>query len=80
MASATDTTSHSADDFGANAWLIDEMYEAYQADPASVDPSWRAYFEQRQAPTPPPGPAPQSAPRPQASPQTGAPRPSAPAA
>ncbi|MDO4716026.1 MAG: multifunctional oxoglutarate decarboxylase/oxoglutarate dehydrogenase thiamine pyrophosphate-binding subunit/dihydrolipoyllysine-residue succinyltransferase subunit [Propionibacteriaceae bacterium] len=58
VASATDTTSHSADDFGANAWLIDEMHEAYLADPNSVDPSWRAYFERRQAPAVPPSPEP----------------------
>lgn len=31
--------------FGANEWLVDEMYESYLADPKSVDPAWSAYFE-----------------------------------
>ncbi|SDL67062.1 multifunctional oxoglutarate decarboxylase/oxoglutarate dehydrogenase thiamine pyrophosphate-binding subunit/dihydrolipoyllysine-residue succinyltransferase subunit [Tessaracoccus oleiagri] len=38
------STVDSSDDFGANAWLIDEMREAYQEDPQSVDESWRTYF------------------------------------
>ncbi|WP_425310863.1 multifunctional oxoglutarate decarboxylase/oxoglutarate dehydrogenase thiamine pyrophosphate-binding subunit/dihydrolipoyllysine-residue succinyltransferase subunit [Ammonicoccus fulvus] len=32
-------------DFGANDWLLEEMYERYQADPSSVDPQWVAYFK-----------------------------------
>ncbi|MBN9613023.1 MAG: 2-oxo acid dehydrogenase subunit E2, partial [Actinobacteria bacterium] len=28
------------EDFGANAWLVDEMYKQYLADPNSVDRSW----------------------------------------
>jgi len=31
--------------FGPNAWLVDEMYERYRADPGSVSPSWRDFFE-----------------------------------
>ena len=31
--------------FGANEWLVDEMYETYLADPKSVDPAWKTYFE-----------------------------------
>jgi len=31
--------------FGANAWLVDEMYERYRADPSSVAESWREFFE-----------------------------------
>jgi 2-oxoglutarate dehydrogenase E1 component len=31
--------------FGANEWLVDEMYEKYRQDPKSVDPAWSAYFE-----------------------------------
>ncbi|GAB3809660.1 multifunctional oxoglutarate decarboxylase/oxoglutarate dehydrogenase thiamine pyrophosphate-binding subunit/dihydrolipoyllysine-residue succinyltransferase subunit [Kribbella italica] len=31
--------------FGANEWLVDEMYEKYQQDPKSVDPAWFAYFQ-----------------------------------
>src|SRR5437867_2489136 len=30
--------------FGANAWLVDEMYERYVADPESVAASWRDFF------------------------------------
>jgi 2-oxoglutarate dehydrogenase E1 component len=30
--------------FGANAWLVEEMYEAYLADPASVSESWAEFF------------------------------------
>ncbi len=32
-------------DFGANEWLVDEMYERYQADPTSVEPSWIEFFK-----------------------------------
>src|SRR5205807_334140 len=30
--------------FGPNAWLVDEMYEQYRADPSSVSESWRDFF------------------------------------
>ena len=30
--------------FGANAWLVDDMYEQYLQDPASVSESWREFF------------------------------------
>jgi 2-oxoglutarate dehydrogenase E1 component len=33
-----------ANDFGANEWLVDEMYERWQTDPASVDPAWNTFF------------------------------------
>jgi multifunctional 2-oxoglutarate metabolism enzyme len=33
-----------ANDFGANEWLVDEMYERWQNDPASVDPAWNTFF------------------------------------
>ncbi|MCL2850179.1 MAG: multifunctional oxoglutarate decarboxylase/oxoglutarate dehydrogenase thiamine pyrophosphate-binding subunit/dihydrolipoyllysine-residue succinyltransferase subunit, partial [Micrococcales bacterium] len=32
-------------DFGANEWLVDELYEQYLADKASVDPAWWDFFE-----------------------------------
>ena len=32
-------------DLGANEWLVDEMFEAYQKDPNSVDPAWIEYFK-----------------------------------
>ena len=31
-------------DFGANDWLLEEMYEQYTADPSSVDQTWATYF------------------------------------
>ncbi len=30
--------------FGPNAWLVDDMYEQYRTDPASVSESWREFF------------------------------------
>ncbi len=30
--------------FGTNQWLVDEMYERYQADPSSVDKAWEQFF------------------------------------
>ncbi|HXX90098.1 MAG TPA: multifunctional oxoglutarate decarboxylase/oxoglutarate dehydrogenase thiamine pyrophosphate-binding subunit/dihydrolipoyllysine-residue succinyltransferase subunit [Acidimicrobiales bacterium] len=30
--------------FGPNAWLVDDMYEQYRADPGSVSESWREFF------------------------------------
>jgi 2-oxoglutarate dehydrogenase E1 component len=30
--------------FGANAWLVEEMYEAYRADPDSVSEAWQEFF------------------------------------
>ncbi len=47
VAQATDThMSHndSSSDFGANDWLIEEMYEQFQSDPGSVDAAWRDFF------------------------------------
>jgi 2-oxoglutarate dehydrogenase E1 component len=40
--------------FGANEWLVDEMYEKYQKDPDSVDKVWWDFFgkDQRQAGAP----------------------------
>jgi multifunctional 2-oxoglutarate metabolism enzyme len=35
----------SAQDFGANDWLVDEMYEQYLQDPSSIDPAWVEYFK-----------------------------------
>ena len=53
--------------FGANEWLVDEMYERYQKDPDSVDKVWWDFFgkDQRAAagpPRPPPPTAPQGSP------------------
>ncbi|MCC2334744.1 multifunctional oxoglutarate decarboxylase/oxoglutarate dehydrogenase thiamine pyrophosphate-binding subunit/dihydrolipoyllysine-residue succinyltransferase subunit [Cellulomonas wangsupingiae] len=32
-------------DFGANEWLVDELYEQYQKDRNAVDPAWWDFFE-----------------------------------
>jgi len=34
--------------YGANAPFIEQLYESFLADPASVDPRWRDYFEELQ--------------------------------
>ena len=36
--------SSSTDSLGPNAWLVDEMYERYLADPGAVSESWRDFF------------------------------------
>jgi len=44
-AAGVDATPETAeDDFGSNAWLVDQMYRRYLDDPASVSESWRDYF------------------------------------
>src|SRR5580698_2160303 len=51
--------------FGPNAWLVDDMYDRFLADPDSVSESWREFFAdyrpgsvpaptQQTAPAPPP--------------------------
>src|ERR1700722_8859618 len=55
--------------FGPNAWLVDDMYDRFLADPDSVSDSWREFFaDYRPAPVPAPVPAsqPQSHAQPQA--------------
>ncbi|NYI79031.1 multifunctional oxoglutarate decarboxylase/oxoglutarate dehydrogenase thiamine pyrophosphate-binding subunit/dihydrolipoyllysine-residue succinyltransferase subunit [Nocardioides panzhihuensis] len=32
-------------EFGANEWLVEEMYDQYTKDPSSVDPVWVKFFE-----------------------------------
>ncbi|HEX9063614.1 MAG TPA: multifunctional oxoglutarate decarboxylase/oxoglutarate dehydrogenase thiamine pyrophosphate-binding subunit/dihydrolipoyllysine-residue succinyltransferase subunit, partial [Streptosporangiaceae bacterium] len=52
-------------DFGPNEWLVDELYQRYQADPASVDRAWWNFFadyrpdpsDSRRAARPSPSPA-----------------------
>src|SRR5438552_11470812 len=46
-------------DFGANEWLVEELYQRYLADPGSVDRAWWSFFADYQ-PTLPNGAAPQS--------------------
>src|SRR5580704_5224753 len=31
-------------DFGANEWLVDELYQRYLDDPGSVDKAWWSFF------------------------------------
>ena len=68
--------SAAAQDFGANDWLIEEMYERYAADPSSVDPTWADFFRTHQGTTPA---TPTEAPAPTPPPQTAAPAASTPA-
>ena len=69
MATAPGNNSSDLTDFGANDWLIEEMFEAYSSDPGSVDPSWRAFFEARASQDAAPAPAaPAASPAPPAPP------------
>ena len=43
-------------EFGANEWLVDEMYERYKVDKDSVDRSWWPILENYKAPTTDPTP------------------------
>ncbi len=56
--------------FGANAWLVDELRAQYLADPNSVSDAWRAFFQTDVLPVAPAAPAPfaASAPAPVAPP------------
>ncbi len=57
---------NSATSLGPNAWLVDEKYEQFLADPASVGESWREFFADYRPgvappiPVAPPGQAPPS--------------------
>jgi len=48
----------SAQDFGANDWLVDEMYEQFLKDPSSVDPTWIEYFKVNKPGSPAAAPTP----------------------
>jgi 2-oxoglutarate decarboxylase len=66
----------SEEEFGANEWLVDEMYERYLVDKNSVDKSWWPVLEQRRngAPAEPAAPAaPAQAAAPAVPPAPGAP-------
>jgi multifunctional 2-oxoglutarate metabolism enzyme len=70
-----------ATDFGPNEWLVDELYQRYQADPGSVDRAWWNFFadyhprpaEQPAAPTHPANPPAQAQPATADSPPPAAP-------
>ncbi|MDQ1738070.1 MAG: multifunctional 2-oxoglutarate metabolism enzyme [Pseudonocardiales bacterium] len=42
--SSTGESSTARPDFGANEWLVEEMYERYLADPSTVDAAWHDFF------------------------------------
>jgi 2-oxoglutarate dehydrogenase E1 component len=67
-------------DFGANEWLVEELYQRYLADPGSVDRAWWSFFADYQ-PSLPNGTGPQPVlARPAAAPAAAAPTaPTAPA-
>lgn len=46
MTSAADSTANAGakGSFGPNAWLVDDLYEQYLADPNSVSATWQSYF------------------------------------
>ena len=50
------------EDFGANDWLLEEMYERFTADASSVDPSWAEYFATHGAPGAAASPSPTAGP------------------
>src|ERR1700726_2146964 len=37
-------SAHQPADFGANEWLVEELYQRYLADPGSVDRAWWSFF------------------------------------
>ncbi|WP_018351129.1 multifunctional oxoglutarate decarboxylase/oxoglutarate dehydrogenase thiamine pyrophosphate-binding subunit/dihydrolipoyllysine-residue succinyltransferase subunit [Longispora albida] len=70
-------------DFGPNEWIVEDMYQKYLADPASVDPAWHNFFADYKPAAPAaPAPAATPAPAPAATPAAPAaqPAPVAPAA
>ena len=58
-------------DFGPNEWLVDELYQRYQKDPASVDRAWWSFFADYRPPTEPADNGSQVAPPAAASPSAG---------
>jgi multifunctional 2-oxoglutarate metabolism enzyme len=63
------STSISAEQFGPNEWLVEEMYNRFLDDPSAVDPAWHEFFaDYRPAETPGEVPTMSSAPTPVAEP------------
>ncbi len=49
------TQGRQAGSFGSNAWLVDDMFDRFLADPNSVSESWREFFtDYRRSPVPAP--------------------------
>ena len=51
MSASNTPANHFGGSFGPNEWLVDEMYERYQADPSSVDKAWWDFFADYTPPT-----------------------------
>ena len=51
------TTESSAGKFGANSWLVEEMYEQFRSDPDSVSVTWQEFFEDYKTISPSPAPS-----------------------
>jgi 2-oxoglutarate decarboxylase len=49
--STTESNPVTGANFGANEWLVEEMYERYLADPKSVDAAWHDFFADYRSPT-----------------------------
>ncbi|MDT7612583.1 MAG: multifunctional 2-oxoglutarate metabolism enzyme, partial [Pseudonocardiales bacterium] len=50
---SSSSTSSTADQFGPNEWLVEEMYQRFLDDPTTVDPAWHEFFtDYRPAETP----------------------------
>src|SRR5882757_5701939 len=62
---AMTATDNAGTDFGANSWLVDEMYERYREDPTSVSDTWQEFFSDYKTTPVVPG-APVAAPAPAA--------------
>jgi len=45
-------TEEQHEQFGPNAWLVEEMYERYRLDPTSVSDPWQDFFEDYRASSP----------------------------
>jgi multifunctional 2-oxoglutarate metabolism enzyme len=81
--SASGSTPDSADDqgatgghFGPNAWLVEELYDRFLADPTSVAESWQEFFsDYRRTPQRPHSDAPSSVPTSTVAPTTPSPKP-----
>src|ERR1700733_11178553 len=89
-AGAASGANSASTDFGPNEWLVDELYQRYQADPGSVDRAWWSFFadyepspdaisQQQPASTTPAAATPAAATPPAAAPPAPAAAPAAPA-
>ena len=68
----TDAESSPTTEFGANEWLVEDMYERYLADPDSVDAAWHDFFaDYRPAPAPATEPTSEPESQPEPKPQPG---------